>query len=143
MVLDFWCSDVQYCLFFVGFGCTIHMSSWMLQTKTSHLWKARYAIILIGWRYESFKINPSHSVTMISVNTNITHELYFNCEYILSLDYLWMELLNSLASLWRNEVTLKNNGLLHWEIHSPFSWQTWIKSTNTERKPVAFANRTG
>ncbi len=27
------------------------MSLWMLQTKTSHLWKVSYAIILLGWRY--------------------------------------------------------------------------------------------
>ncbi len=31
--------------------CTIHMLLWMLQTETSHLWKVRYAIILLGWRY--------------------------------------------------------------------------------------------
>ncbi len=33
--------------------CTIHihMLLWMLQTETSHLWKVRYAIILLGWWY--------------------------------------------------------------------------------------------
>ncbi len=27
------------------------ISLWMLQTEISHLWKVRYAIILLGWRY--------------------------------------------------------------------------------------------
>ncbi len=27
------------------------MSLWMLQTETSHLWKVRYAIILLSWQY--------------------------------------------------------------------------------------------
>ena len=31
--------------------CTIHMSLWMLQTETSHLWKVSCAIISLGWRY--------------------------------------------------------------------------------------------
>ena len=31
--------------------CNIHTSLCMLQTKTSHLWKVTYAIILLGWRY--------------------------------------------------------------------------------------------
>ena len=26
----------------------------MLQTKTSHLWRVRYAIILLGWRYQTY-----------------------------------------------------------------------------------------
>ena len=30
--------------------CAIHISLCMLQTETSHLWKVRYAIILLGWR---------------------------------------------------------------------------------------------
>ncbi len=30
--------------------CNIHMSLWMLQTKTSHLWIVSYAIILLGWQ---------------------------------------------------------------------------------------------
>ncbi len=30
---------------------TFNKSFWMLQTKTSHLWKVTYAIILLGWRY--------------------------------------------------------------------------------------------
>ncbi len=34
--------------------CNIHNDIWMLQTKTSHLGKVRYAIILLGWRYATF-----------------------------------------------------------------------------------------
>ncbi len=30
--------------------CNIYMSLWMLQTKTSQLWKVSYAIILLGWQ---------------------------------------------------------------------------------------------
>ncbi len=29
--------------------CNMHNDIWMLQTKTSHLWKVSYAIILLGW----------------------------------------------------------------------------------------------
>ncbi len=29
----------------------IHNDIWMVQTKTSHLGKVSYAIILLGWRY--------------------------------------------------------------------------------------------
>ena len=32
---------------------------WMLQTETSHLWKVRYAIILLGWWYELMCPNPN------------------------------------------------------------------------------------
>ncbi len=31
--------------------CNIHNNIWMVQTKTSHLGKVSYAIILLGWRY--------------------------------------------------------------------------------------------
>ncbi len=31
--------------------CNMHNDIWMLQTKTSHLGKVSYAIILLGWRY--------------------------------------------------------------------------------------------
>ncbi len=31
--------------------CNIHNNIWMEQTKTSHLGKVSYAIILLGWRY--------------------------------------------------------------------------------------------
>ena len=36
--------------------CNIHNDIWMLQTKSSHLWKVRYAIILLGWRYFIIKL---------------------------------------------------------------------------------------
>ena len=32
-------------------ACNIHSDIWMVQTKTSHLGKVSYAIILLGWRY--------------------------------------------------------------------------------------------
>ena len=34
------------------------MSLWMLQTETSHLWKVRYTIILLGWRYLIWNSHP-------------------------------------------------------------------------------------
>ncbi len=37
-----------------GFVFTIQMSLWLLQTKTSYLWKVRYPIILFGWQYIYF-----------------------------------------------------------------------------------------
>ena len=32
----------------------MHNGIWMLPTKSSHLWKVRYAIILLGWRLVIF-----------------------------------------------------------------------------------------
>ncbi len=34
--------------------CNIHNNIWMVQTKTSHLGKVSYSIILLGWRYSVY-----------------------------------------------------------------------------------------
>ncbi len=42
--------------------CNIHNDMWMLQTKTSHLGKVSYAIILLVWRYNTI----SCSLTLVN-----------------------------------------------------------------------------
>ncbi len=42
----------------------IHNDIWMVQTKTSHLGKVSYVIILLGWRYRSLwdEMTPTYPV---------------------------------------------------------------------------------
>ncbi len=48
------------------------MLLWMLQTETSHLWKVRYAIILLGWRYVSYVIRITGIDLISHSNMQIT-----------------------------------------------------------------------
>ncbi len=48
----------------------------MLQTKTSHLWKVRYAVILLGWQYHGY------------VTYCFEHLISYKEEHLWGLDYI-------------------------------------------------------
>ncbi len=51
------------------------MSLWMLQTETSHLWKVRYAIILLDWQYFIIlsPVSPIISLVFITLVIFLTY----------------------------------------------------------------------
>ncbi len=71
------------------------MSLWMLQTETSHLWKVRYPIILLGWLYKNSlhihtKWATCHSDMFPSSPEQITYYYYASCSHVYK---TWIKLL--------------------------------------------------
>ena len=57
--------------------CNIHMPLWMLQSKTSHLWKVSYPIILLGWQHVIMVRRWRYSCPTLKID--VTLERIFKC----------------------------------------------------------------
>ncbi len=91
------------------------MSLWMLQTKTSHLWKVIYAIILLGWRstndiwtYENLEKNLIYLPDFVCQQCILTSVQHYNVCNSITCRYLWV------------------CGHQHYNVHADNSWLCFV-----------------